>query len=332
MTKVTIQYRQLNPAGMPERTLKQMIVNAMRSERAGSQVGANARARIIDIDQDGSYVILNKITEPSHWDRAVFTGQLIHLQRGADVAAVMQSLEEDADEFILESINLGDASVAKGVLYFAAVDSHVGLIEGQQVKGRTLERYLTSLLQHVDIIEAGQAVILNARFTTGDGKALADSTELTIQAERNDGHADGRAAETVDEIAEKEVERLRREGATVFDVLRTLGWSEDAISALDREIPDDGWVEGFFKVFIKKRNRRQKISRATIDEALRNIDPEDMGITGDGVERGGIVKVSTKRNVRMIGSLLDPSDAMEQIVNALREWADSGRIDCTFDD
>ena len=66
------------------------------------------------------------------------------------MAAVLQSLEEDTDEYLLQQVNLGEqARVLKGILYFATVGSHVGLIEGQQVKGRTLERYLRGCLRRI---------------------------------------------------------------------------------------------------------------------------------------------------------------------------------------
>lgn len=306
-----------------------MIVAAMRTMRPAGRLGDSAKARILDLDQDGSYVILNKISEPDAWDNHLFAGQLIHLQSGADVTAVLQSLDEDAEEFLVEQVNLGDARVAKGILYFAVIDNHVGLIEGQQVKGRTLERYLTALLQSVGSLQVGVPVILNGSFRAEDGKELAEASEITIQAERNEGAA---AAGAVEDILEHEAARMRRDGATVFDVLRTLNWNEEAIESLRAEIPDDGWIEGFFKVFIKQRNRRKKtIGRATINEALRNIDPADIGLDGNGRERGGVVKLSAKQRVATIGTLLDPSNAIEQIVNSLREWAAAGKIDCTFD-
>mgnify|MGYP001332619953 CR=1 FL=1 len=161
MANFTVQYRQLKPDGMPEgQSLKQMVVAAMRSEKGAGRIGDSAKARIIDLDQDGSYVILNKISEPDSWDGTIFAGQLIHLQSGADVAAVMQSLEEDAEEYLIEQVNLGDARVSKGILYFAAVDNHVGLIEGQQVRGRTLERYLTALLQSVGTLQPGGPAVI----------------------------------------------------------------------------------------------------------------------------------------------------------------------------
>lgn len=333
MANFSVQYRQLKTDEMPAGTsLKAMLVAAMRAPRAdGGRWGDSAKSRIIDLDQDGSYVILNKIPEPNSWDEQVFGGQIIHLQSGADVAAVMQSLDEDAEEFIVEQVNLGDARVAKGILYFAAIDNHLGLIEGQQVKGRTLERYLTALLQNVGTIQPGTPVILNGSFLAGDGKELSEASEITIQAERNEGPLAAEAAQVVDEIVEREAARMKRDGATVFDVLRTLNWNEDAIATLRAEIPDDGWIEGFFKVFIKQRNKRRKnITRAAINEALRNIDPSDIGMDGNGKERGGIVKLSSKRRVAMVGSLLDPADAVNQIVDALREWAAAGKIDCTF--
>ena len=288
----------------------------------------NAKQRILDLDQDGSAVILNKVLDPAIWDGPVFAGQLIHVQAGADVHAVMQSLEDDTSEFVVQSLNVGtQARVLKGALYFAVVGNHVGIIEGQQVRGRMLERYLTSLLQKADELEAGQAVILNGKFMAGDGKELDASTEVTVAAKPNHGGEAGR-----EHIVERAAGHAHDSGSTVFDVLRTLGWSAEALASLEAEVPDDGWVEGFFRVFIKEKKRTKKpISRATINEALRNVDAADLGLRGNGTEKNGIVKLSVQRPVTIKNSLLDPADAMEQIVNALREWAEAGKIDCRFD-
>lgn len=331
--KFTIQYRQLKTedlwAGVD---LKAMLVDVLRRQRRGQVVSDHAKLRIIDIDQDQSFVILNKLSDPASWGGPVFAGQIIHLQEGSDVHAVMESLEEDTAEFVVQSLNVGEqARVLKGALYFAVVGNHVGLIEGQQVRGRTLERYLTAFLQGAEELEPGQAIILNGSFATGDGKELSESSELTVSAVPNRGANAPTGAERAAEIIEREAARAREEGSTVFDVLRTLGWGQDAIESLRAEVPDDGWVEGFFRVFIKQKNKRKPISRATINEALRNIDPADIGLRGDGREKGGIVKLSTQRTIETVNSLLDPSDAMEQIVNALREWSAAGKIDCNFE-
>ncbi|MGO7133425.1 hypothetical protein AB9E06_21465 [Rhizobium leguminosarum] len=327
-TKTTIQYRQLKTEGLWNGIeLKPMLVDVLRRRGWAD----NAKHRILDLDQDQSFVILNKVSLPSTWDGAVFAGQLIHLQEGADVHAVMQSLEDDTSEFVVQSLNVGErARVLKGALYFAVVGNHVGIIEGAQVRGRTLERYLTALLQRADELEVGHAVILNSKFIAGDGKELDESTEVTVAAKPNHG-VSKTASGQLDQIMEREAAQARDRGATVFDVLRTLGWGPEAIESLQAEVPDDGWIEGFFKVFIKEKRKRKPISRATINEALRNIDPADLGLRGNGSEKNGIVKLSVQRSVATNQSLLDPADAMEQIVNALKEWAASGKIDCRFD-
>ena len=331
MAKFTIQYRQLKTSDLWEGIeLKSMLVEVLRRREKGKVIAESAKSRIIDIDQDESFVILNKISDPASWEGPVFAGQLIHLQEGSDIHAVVQSLEDDTPEFLVQNLTVGERTrILKGALYFAVVGNHVGLVEGQQVRGRMLERYLTALLQGAEELEPGQAIVLNGSFTTGDGKELASSTELSISAVPNRGP--NAPAGTAAAIVEREAARAREEGATVFDVLRTLGWAPDAIESLRAEVPDDGWIEGFFRVLIKHRNKRAKpISRATINEALRNIDPADMGLKGEGSEKGGIVKLSMQRPIKTIGSLLDPADAMEQIVNALREWSLSGKIDCNF--
>lgn len=325
----TVQYRYLNEEGLPQNSvLQEMLVRAMRTAREAGRIGDNARYRIIDLDQDGTYTILNKISDPESWDGAFFGGQLIHLTEGADVAAVLRSLDEDTEEFLLEQVNIGEqARVVDGVLYFACTENHVGLIENQTLKSRTLERYLTSLMQTTAQMQPGQAIVLNADFRAEAGQALPASTEITVAAERNRGPITEEAAR----ILEEEAARAQREGATVFDVLRTLGWDENAINALRAEVPDDGWIEGFFRVMIKRRGRRTSISRATINEALRNVDAGDLGLRGpNGVEKGGIRKLSTTRRVEAIGSLIDPECAIEEIMRALREWAEAGEIDCDF--
>lgn len=330
--KATIQYRQMKTLGLPDGAiLKDMLVNGL--SRKGWM--SNAKLRIIDLDQDESFVILNKISDPSSVRGPVFAGQLIQLQSGTDVHAIAQSLEEDAAEYVLQSLNLGERTrVLKGALYFVAAGNHVGMIEGQQVRGRTLERYLTALLQRADEIEPGQAVVLNSKFMTGDGKELAQSDEVTITASPNKGSGEPLARRNDDgspRVTETEAVSAREhEQATVFEILKMLGWDERAIDSLGAEVPDDGWIEGFFKVFIKQRRKRKPISRATINEALRNIDPSDLGLKGNGSERGGVVKLSVQRDVNLAGTLIDPNDAIEQITNALRDWAGAGKIDWNF--
>lgn len=328
--KFTIQYRQLKLDGVNIKDLKSSLVASMQRQVGSAIVGKQAKLRIIDLDQDKSFVILNKIPPTEFWNRPEFGGQLIHLQDGQEVHAVSQSLEEDAAEFLVESLDLGTSTrVLRGALYFVVVGNHVGLIEGTQVRGKTLERYLTALLQQSQTIMPGQSVVLNARFEATGGKKLEKSDEIVLTAQRS-GKPDESLSDVITDQQAASAEA--RAGKTVFDVLRVLGWDEAAIGRLDEDIPKGGWIEGFFRVKIKSKTKRSSaISRATIDEALRNIDPADLGLKGEGSEKGGIVKLSTQREIKMVGDLLDPKDAVTQILEALKEWSKNGKIDCTFE-
>jgi hypothetical protein len=329
--KATIQYRELKTEGpMVGMELKNMLVEVLKRRGEHHAVGENARLRVIDLDQDGSYVVLNKVSDPATWNGPVFCGQLIHLQAGADIQAVLQSLEEDTDEFLLENIDVGPkARVLKGALYFAIHRNHVGLIEGQSVKSLLLERYLTALFQRADELEPGQQIILNGRFNAAGEKGLTELSELSLSATPNFGPST-ESIRPPDES--KDAGQARDEGHTVFEVLKVMGWPEDALARLEQEIPAGGRIEGLFKIFIKNRRNRVKIPRVAVNEALRNFNPEDVGLQGDGLQKGGLVKLSVTKNVRTNGSLLDPEDAMVQIVEALKEWAANGKIDCQFGD
>jgi hypothetical protein len=329
--KFSIQYRQLKLDEIDLKgDLKSSIVQSMERNVEGKCVGEHAKLRIIDLDQDKSFVILNKITTKAFWQRPEFGGQIIHLQDGQEVHAVSQSLDEDASEFLVESLDLGASTrVMRGALYFVIVGNHVGIIEGTQVRGRTLERYLTNLLQQSGKLSPGQTVILNARFEASGGKKLDKSEKITLTAQRSAKREDL----TRDVITDTQAATAAAHaGKTVFDVLRVLGWDEGAIASLDHDIPKGGWLEGLFSVRIKAKNKRtSSISRATVDEALRNIDADDLGLKGEGSEKGGIVKLTSQREIKMVGGLLDPQDAITQILEALKEWSKSGKIDCTFE-
>lgn len=331
--KITVQYRHLKTDGLFEGVELKAILADVLKRRGWAE---NARLRVLSLDQDGSVVILNKVSPVETWAGPIFAGQLIHLQNGTDVHAVTQSLDDDTSEFVLKHLDVGERTrVLKGALYFAVVGNHVGLIEGQEVRGRTLERYLTALLQKADEFEADQVVVLNSKFMSGDGKALSESSEVTVAAAPSPAPVAAKTGfDGEPQVVEREAASGREyEQATVFDILRLLGWDEKAIDSLGNEIPDGGWVEGIFKIFIKERRKRKPISRKTINEALRNIDPADLGLKGDGSEKNGIVKLSIPKEVKTVGpgSLVDPESAMEQIVVALRDWAAAGKIDCRFD-
>ena len=111
--KFTIQYRQLKSEGLPKDfILKDAIVASLHCKKEKQFVYENARLRIIDLDQDKSFVILNKLSAKSSWTGSVFAGQLIQIQAKSDLQAVIQSLEHDTSEFILKKFDVGESAVS----------------------------------------------------------------------------------------------------------------------------------------------------------------------------------------------------------------------------
>lgn len=305
--------------------LKDMIVDILgRVPRDGDvTLSALARLRKKDLDQDGSFVLLNKLSDPGTWCGPVFCGQLIHVKSGAQLPGINGTLDDDIAEFELQNLTFEQRTqIVEGVLYFAVAGNHVGIIEGQRTRGRTLERYLTRLLQDAGELEPGATVILNAKLEGSVEKV----SEIDVSPRLSRPSAEG--GEVADDAASD-----RGEGSTVLDVLEVLGWGPEQIRELEDSIPPQGWLEGVFRVrFKSKRGRKASVDRQVLEEALRNLDSRSVGLLGDGAkEKGGLIKLSERCSIDIVGDLLDPADAMEQIVNAMRRWASAGKIDCAFE-
>lgn len=329
MAKIqTIQYRYVNLDRLWEGFhLKDMVVDVLRRAPTGggTAISSLARLRKKDLDQDGSFVLLNKLSDEATWAGPVFCGQLIHVKSGTDLPGINGSLDEDIPEFTLRNLTFEQQlQIVEGVLYFACVGNHMGIIEGSRTRTRTLERYLTRLFQDAGEMEPPRNVILNAKLHGSVERVEA----LEIRPQRNMGPSGVDIAGTTARDAAEE----SGEGATVLRVLEVLGWRPDEIEQLERNIPQEGWLEGIFKVMVKKaRGRKATIERRHLEEALRDLPPGRVGLLGEGArEKGGLIKLSERVSIETIGELLDPEDAMAKIVTAMRGWSAAGKIDCAF--
>jgi hypothetical protein len=325
-----VQYRHLKRDNFPVAdSLKALIIDSLRSQRGGRLVGNFVGNRRFDLDQDGRITLLNRITEQEHWDEPFFAGQLTYFEKGANVPAILGDPDDDVNELDLGQFALDpNASMIHGILYFVAVGDHVGLIESSGLRGGRLERFLTQLLTQTDQLPVGETVTLNAMIIGASGRRVTEAREVQVAA-RPSPRSEPQAGEIPSQIIEQDVQKERRAGQSVVRVLEALDWTPEDIERLMMEVPPGGWLEGFFRFFIKSRTaRRQTIKRATLDEAFRNVDPKDVTFLANGKrESGGLVKLTSPRSVETVHSLLHPTSAIQQIEAALREWASSGQID-----
>ena len=330
--QVTAQYRYVDLESLwPDFELQAMVADVLRRRArsgSGKRMFEDVSSRKIDLDQDGSFVVLNKISDPDSWNGHFLCGQLIHVKAGVEVPGITESLDAEIPELVLQNLHLGDqAKIVEGILYFALSGNHLCVVEGQRTKTRTLERYLTRLLQDAGELEPGKLVTLNAKLQMRSG--LQEIEEISITPRPFKKHEEGEEEEVVARRAAEE--ELR--GATVEEVLRVLGWSDEEIRDLEENVPPGGWMEGVFRLLFKRKGgRKAKVPRAQLERALRHLDPHSLGLLGDGGarERGGLVKLSKKIRIRTIEELLDPEDTMQQLMDTLRAWARQGKIDCNF--
>lgn len=325
----TVQYRYLKTENLGAGfELKAAVVDVLRRvpKDSAQPISRLARLRIKDLDQDGSFVLLNKLAAEEAWDGPAFYGQLLHVKNSREFPGLLGSLEDDTPEFELGRLTLEQQTqLVEGVLYFALVGNHVGVIEGQRTRGRTLERYLTRLMQDAGEFEPGEAVILNTKL---QGE-VSRVTEMDVSPARSYSPV---APDDPDGLRATEAGAGAGRGSTVMDVLRLLGWSDQDRERLEESIPVGGWLEGLFKVkLMERKGRKAALDRETLEEALRNLDPTSVGLLGsDGREKGGLIKLTDRVSVETQGDLLDPEDAMGAIVTSMRKWAAAGKIDCNF--
>lgn len=243
-----MQYRYLKTEGLwPDIELKNMVVDVLRRPPAGHARARNAliRHRTYDLDADGSIVLLNKMSPLSAFDDPVFCGQLMHIRQNAEYAGIVQSLEEDIAEVDLRSFSLeGQNRMVDGICYFAIWGNHVGIIEGNRTRARTLERYLTRLLQEATELEPGQVITLPAKL---EGIKAGKVSEIDLAAPRVPSSNTPPSA--IDGSADAGSEEGRDE--TVMKVLEAFGWRQEDIEALRASVPAEGWIEGLFSRALK---------------------------------------------------------------------------------
>lgn len=306
-----------------------MIVDVLQRtpDDGGEAPASRARLRRIGLDQDGSTVVLNQVSDPQSWDGPLFAGQLVHLKPGTDLPVVPNGLDDDVATYSIETLTLGEnRQFVNGILYFAVVGNHIGLIEDNKARGRTLERYLTAFFERAGEFQEGQFVQLNAKLQ-GELKHV-EKLELTPAPGRRDEPAESLPAAT----STQTITDASSAGADVFRLLEVLGWTAQDIESLQASLPEEGYIEGRLNVFFKRKGRRKAtIQRQALEEAIRNLGPQSVALLGAGKERGGFRTLSENVSVATVNGLLKPEAAMQAIVESLRAWAASGDIDCSFD-
>lgn len=333
LAKVTrsIQYRYLNRemADFSNDTLQSIIGKAFKKTRLGGKIGKLAKARIADLAGEGQSTLLNAVSDTVD-DQTVFTGQLILYKKGFDVPTLQEEADSDKNQFDITQYKTdGKSKPIEGILYFAVIDDHVGLIASNAVTGRWLERYLTWLLNSAtDLIDTDECVLLNADINIDDEDRSDISSARSVTIATSSGVND-----QPDSFSKNLKRKDKAKGNNIFRILKILGLGEDAISSLASAVPEGDSLEGDFSIYVKHKRNKKPFAKATIDQAFRNVPVDDLSLASkEGRIKGNLLRLSYPARVEaMSSSLLDPNDAIDQIIDQMRKWVKDGHINLDRD-
>lgn len=217
------------------------------------------------------------------------------------------------------------------MMYWMVIKDHVLIVQSRSLNAKRLEEYLTWLLKdHATMIDPTGQVILQAKFdSTEVGGDLDDIREIIV------GGASGVATVPVDQPVEetvsetetyRELTERRPWRERAIDVLRAVMKNEADVQELLESIPDDADLQ--VAVHIGYRAKRRRVTRAPMQQALRNLPEGEITAIGKhGKLTGKDIRLSYPANILKSGSLLDPDDVFRALRQAYTHFVKNGKIE-----
>lgn len=250
-----------------------------------------------------------------------------------NLADVMAQLE------IAEAAAPSGHEYVHGMTYWAVIADHFYQIQHVSMQAKAMEEYLTWLLRDTGSISATEAVLLQWKFDRSQvGDDDLESIQIGGLMPETIYTAAPDASQTEVKIHVQDVEARESLGervAATFAKARQV--IVDLIGEVETEkiikaVPPDAALD--VRVNIGFRAKKRKLKRevmSSLEAGLRNIaDGEIVAKGRNGEVRGNDARLSMDMNVRRISetsSLLDPEDALRQILEVHRRFLHDSKID-----
>jgi hypothetical protein len=227
------------------------------------------------------------------------------------------------------------------MMYWMVINNHVMTIQSRSLSTRHLEQYLTWLLkERTTQMSANGQVLLTAKFDSDEvGGDLDDIREIIVggtgaveAAPTRLPHEPTAAPETPEPVTEREVDQHvgvdahRSWGQRAIDVLRAIMNNEADVQNLLKSIPEGADLD--VSVHIGYKTRKRRVTRAPMQQALRNLpDGEITAVGKNGRLTGKDIRLSYPVRVLSTGSLLDPIDVRTKLRAAYDYFVENGKIE-----
>lgn len=327
---LTVHYRRMEDPtrALNGDTLERSIRGAVAHTYDGGALSEHWNRRAWIVPPDDSDTLLMNIF---HDDGISFFGDLTVYTRG-----FMQALLRDEPDVPMLSVEQQPPpdghEYIHSMMYWMAIGNHLLAIQSRSLNTKHLERYLTWLLKErtPQMAEHGQ-VILTAKFDSGEiGGDLEDVREIIVGGTGALQAAPAQLAQERREMLDVDqhvgVDARRSWGQRAIEVLHAIMNNEADVHELLRSIPEGADLN--VAVHIGYKTRRRQITRAPMQQALRNLpDGEITAIGKHGKITGNDIRLSYPVRVLTKGSLLDPDDVRSKLKSAYDYFVQNGKIE-----
>jgi hypothetical protein len=323
---VTVHYRRLEDAtgAFGRQSLEAAVRKAMNHRVGGGKLSAHWKQRAWVVPPSSEDTLLMNL---HHDGGSYYFGDLTQYTKGFLQALLGQAPNKPMLPVEQQPPPKGKEYV-HSMMYWLLIENHVLMIQSKSLGTKQLEQYLTWLLKNQTkaIGETGH-VILQSKFDAAQvGGDLDDIREIIVGGAATTGPMP-QASERVREVEQyREIKRDRPWPDRAIGVLRAIMNNEADVQKLLESVPDDAKLE--VDVHIGYRARKRSVSRAPMQEALRNLPEGEITAIGrDGRMIEGDIRLSHRLNVLRSGSLLDPQDVIRALREAHKYFVDNGKID-----
>lgn len=266
-----------------------------------------------------------------HDDGSFFFGDLTQYTRG-----FLQALLAEVEDVPMLTVEQEPPPEGKeyvhSMMYWMAIGNHLLMAQSRSLTGKQLEEYLTWLLKdRTATIEPTGHVILQSKFDAEEvGGDLADISEIIVGGKTAVAHPEPkpeppplreREVEAYRELAERRPWRDR-----AIEVLRAVMNNEADVQELLDSMPEDADLQ--VSVHIGYRTRRRRVTRAPMQQALRNLPEGEITAIGKhGRLTGKDIRLSYPARILKSGSLLDLEDVVRALREAYNYFVENGKIE-----
>lgn len=327
---LTVHYRRMDdPVGaLNGMTLEAAVRNALAHQVGGGQLSAHWNRRAWLVPPDNSDTMLMNVF---HDDGISFFGDLTVYTRG-----FMQALLHHEQDLAMLPVEQQPPPAGReyihSMMFWMVIGNHVMTIQSRSLSTKHLEQYLTWLLaERTRQMRAEGHILLTARFDSDDvGGDLEDVREIIVGGT---GAVQALPARLPHEPPqEREIDQhvdvgaQRSWGQRAVGVLRAIMNNEADVQELLQSIPEGADLD--VSVHIGYKTKRRRLSRAPMQQALRNLPEGEITAIGKGGRMTGHdIRLSHPVRVLANGSLLDPHDVRAKLRSAYDYFVENGKIE-----